>query len=63
MNNIDYHKYIMEQLDKSISYTEYISGQCYNIGYSEYIAEPTKEELLKRKRLEKISIVLDEKEN
>jgi ribonucleotide reductase beta subunit family protein with ferritin-like domain len=46
-NNYIYSQYIAESIDKSISYTDYLSQNLYidnqtNISYSEYLAEKIK---------------------
>ena len=46
-NTINYSQYIAESIDKSISYTDYLSQSLYiddqtNISYSEYLAEKIK---------------------
>lgn len=39
---ISYSEYLAEALDNSIRYSNYVSEQCYNISYSEYLSEKIK---------------------
>ncbi len=58
MNNIDYNKYISEQLG-NINYNEYISEQLGDIDYSKYFKNITKS-IRQKIRIQKIQKLFNE---
>lgn len=52
MNNIEYQEYIMENLNKTIKYADYISEHLNTISYDEYIAENLDNSEVLRKRIQ-----------